>query len=110
VFKVDITEIYKSSDIQGYGGGIIDPHRSGADVYISSKGFLRKKEPMGLVFSHEILGHGHPVGSSFGEYGAKGIQKTYGYGYSQHPGYHKVIGWKNWARYPGVNYYSQKWY
>ncbi len=131
IFNVEFTETHNGKSIQSFGGGklvtglIFDD--SNPTVKLSPRGYVASEnpkyfgkeksyaEPIGVVFMHEAVGHGHPVGNTFGNKGANGIQayfnkrngtlfKTpshFGYGSSLFLG---KVKWKSFRKHPGVEY------
>jgi len=117
IFNVKITEKIDGLDAQFYGGGKLETNWfSNPDVLLSGKGWVKGGESIGAVFMHEALGHGHPVGDTFGSMGAKGIQDYLNnrnnlyYGTPDHAGYWKGslsgprVHWENFRKHPGVTY------
>jgi hypothetical protein len=108
-------------------GGETDPYLAfwkpeGADITFSKTGYKQSaktgrpqdtySEPLAVVFLHEILGHGHPVGNSFYRWddpnptplGAIGIQWFFGY-YRNDPGHSGAspyIDWKTHSPTPKI--------
>ena len=117
IFNVKITEKIDGLDAQFSGGGKLETNWfSNPDVLLSEKGWVKGRESIGAVFMHEVLGHGHPVGDTFGSMGAKGIQaylndkNNSNYGTPDHAGYWEGglsgprVHWKNFRKHPDVKY------
>lgn len=78
--------------VGGLGGGKIEPKYMGANIWISRNEQDINTKNYGIVFMHEALGHGHPVGGK----DARIIEQMF-FGQklgSQHGGYIERIGWK----------------
>jgi len=108
----DISFNVKFGSYQNLGGGKIESKPGGGIIKIDPNGYEAGNESFGVVFLHELIGHGHPVTSKMSnpvwavpgirEWGypnkpgnATLINKHYnGYYNAGHAGYHKKIGWK----------------
>lgn len=89
--------------VGGLGGGKIDPQYMSANIWISRNEQDINSKNYGIVFMHEALGHGHPVGGN----DARMIEQKY-YGQKlgrEHDGYLERIGWKQTGLW---NYFNKK--
>lgn len=101
-FNVSLTETYDAGypygvqPLQKFGGGHLDPRQGGGNVFLDPRGSIKFEDPMGVVFMHEVVGHGHPVG---GNNAVRNVEFYYTGRHSSHAGYHKIIGWKKTGLY-----------
>lgn len=68
VFDVKLSEtipfLGSDKNAQDFGGGFLDSNGgSKATAYIDPRGDLRTGTPRSVLFMHEVVGHGHPVGT-----------------------------------------------
>ncbi|MEM6646072.1 MAG: RHS repeat-associated core domain-containing protein, partial [Bacteroidota bacterium] len=86
--------------------GRLYDHANGGTVLISADG-NKFNEPNGVVLMHELVGHGHPAGGSYGNAVNRHYKAKLGYAYpfgvrkNEHPGYTGRVTWKRTGLYKG---------